>query len=82
MYGAYKLPQVQSAFLHSIAGWSNERLEKEQWEPHHTWAGQELHELAVNTRGLYLKVGVRQLMTCGPGLKLCAEEFIKKGAEC
>lgn len=56
IYGAYKLRQLQSAFLHNFAGWSDKRLEQELWEPHHTWAGQELRNLAVNTRGLYLKV--------------------------
>ena len=55
IYAAYKGKQVQDAALR-VAGWSEDRLKDELWEPHHAWAGQQMYELAVSARGFYLKV--------------------------
>ena len=55
IYAAYKGKQVQDAGLR-LAGWSEERLTEELWNPHHEWAGRQMYELAVSVRGFYLKV--------------------------
>lgn len=55
IYLAYKLHQVK-AWGRQRQGWDAERLRKDHWQPHHTWAGVEFHKLAVDLRGFYLKV--------------------------
>ena len=55
IYAAYKGKQVQDAALR-VAGWSEDRLKDELWEPHHAWAGKQMYDLAVSARGFYLKV--------------------------
>ena len=67
IYGCYKARQAQSAVLRLAGGWSDERLEQEVWGPHHTWVGRELHDLAVSTRGFYLKVRVLSGIIAGSG---------------
>lgn len=56
IYAAYKLAQVKAWALRK-QGWDKERLTEKHWRPHHTWAGNEFHKLAVDLRGFYLKVG-------------------------
>ena len=48
--------QVRAAFLRKSRGWDAERLRTDFWAHHHTWAGQQFYEMAVDLRGFYLKV--------------------------
>lgn len=59
IYATYKVKQMQDAALR-LAGWSEDRLKDELWEPHHAWAGKQMYDLAVSVRGFYLKVGWRE----------------------
>ena len=49
--------QVRAAFLRKGRGWDAERLRTDFWAHHHTWAGQQFYDMAVDLRGFYLKVG-------------------------
>ena len=55
IYLSYKVAQTKAWRL-KRKGWDAERLRDHHWHPHHTWAGQELYQLAVDLRGFYLKV--------------------------
>jgi hypothetical protein len=56
VYLAYKVAQVRAMGL-KAGGMSPEDLKEKFWQPHHTWAGKEFYNMAVDLRGFYLKVG-------------------------
>lgn len=55
IYGSYKVTQLKEVVLRA-AGKSPEELKDTLWREQHTWAGQQMYELAVSMRGFYLKV--------------------------
>jgi len=55
IYAGYKATQAKSLML-KIAGWSDERIEKEVWEKQHERAAEQMYSVCVDLRGFYLKV--------------------------
>ena len=55
IYLAYKVQQG-NAWRLKKQGWGPDRLRDEHWQPHHAWAGEQFHKLAIDLRGFYLKV--------------------------
>uniref|UniRef100_A0A383WA42 LysM domain-containing protein n=1 Tax=Tetradesmus obliquus TaxID=3088 RepID=A0A383WA42_TETOB len=56
IYGAYKATQLKAAVMR-LQGSSAEPRVKALWDSQHTWAGEQMYDLAISLRGFYLKAG-------------------------
>ncbi|CAD7702937.1 unnamed protein product [Ostreobium quekettii] len=56
IYLSYKVAQAR-ARARGILGAQQEAIQRDLWEPHNQWAGQQLYNLCVDLRGFYLKAG-------------------------
>jgi hypothetical protein len=55
IYGSYKVTQLRALAMR-LQGASPQQIKAQLWDQQHTWAGQQMYELAISLRGFYLKV--------------------------